>query len=364
MTTESHQERPLPTLMRAIGYSKNTAIDDAEALVEREVPLPKIGPHDLLVEVHAVSVNPVDVKQRAHAGSGGFRVLGYDAAGVVVAAGSSVTLFEPGDHVYYAGALNRPGSNAHYQAVDERIVGRKPASLDWADAAALPLTTLTAYEALFDKLHLTETSEGTLLIVGAAGGVGSIMIQLVKVLAPRVRVIGTASRPESQQWVRSLGADAVVDHGGDLAAHVLEAAPDGVDWIFTSASAKPGAVASYVRIAKPFGQIVAIDARPPRRGSAERQSALLALGVHVRPLDASQRRSDRTAPHPEPRRRTRRRGAHPHHGDRATVSAGCRAADRGAPHRRVGAGHRKGRDRPRLTRSSASHPTLTTHTSL
>ncbi|GAA2246573.1 zinc-binding alcohol dehydrogenase family protein [Herbiconiux moechotypicola] len=245
--------------MAAVGYSANRPIDAPDALISSTIPVPKIGPHDLLVEVRAVSVNPVDVKQRAHANPGGFRVLGYDAAGVVVARGESVTLFEEGAHVYYAGAIDRPGSNAHYQAVDERIVGRKPASLSWADAAALPLTALTAYEALFDKLQLTETSSGTLLIVGAAGGVGSIMIQLAKVLAPRVRVIGTASRPETQDWVRSLGADEVVDHAGDLAENVLAAAPDGVDWIFTAASAKPGAVDSYVRIAKPFGQIVAID---------------------------------------------------------------------------------------------------------
>ncbi len=245
--------------MRAIGYAANHPVDHVEALIQRDVAVPDIGPHDLLVEVRAVSVNPVDLKQRAHANSRGFRVLGYDAAGVVVETGDAVTLFEKGDHVYYAGALDRPGSNAQFQAVDERIVGRKPASLGWADAAALPLTTLTAYEALFDKLRLTGTSTGTLLIVGAAGGVGSIMIQLAKELAPRVRVIGTASRPESAEWVMSLGADAVIDHSGDLAANVLAAVPKGVDWIFTAASAQPGAVASYVRIAKPFGQIVAID---------------------------------------------------------------------------------------------------------
>jgi len=245
--------------MRAIGFTENRPADHDDALVERNVSRPEVGPHDLLVEVRAVSVNPVDVKQRARAYANGFRVLGYDAAGVVVETGAAVTLFEEGDHVYYAGALDRPGSNAQFQAVDERIVGRKPASLDWADAAALPLTTLTAYEALFDKLHLTATSTGTLLIVGAAGGVGSIMIQLAKVLAPGVTVIGTASRPETSQWITALGADAVVDHSGDLAANVLAVSPEGVDWIFTAASAHPGAVPAYVRIAKPFGQIVAID---------------------------------------------------------------------------------------------------------
>ncbi len=247
------------TDIRAVGYEANLPVDDPAALIDSRVPTPRVGPHDLLVRVHAVSVNPVDVKRRAGAKTSGLRVLGYDAAGVVERVGSAVTLFEPGDNVYYAGALDRPGSNAELQAVDERIVGRKPASLDFADAAALPLTTLTAWESLFDKLHLTATSSGTLLIVGAAGGVGSIMIQLVKTLLPGVKVVATASREESRRWVTDLGADAVVDHSGDLAANVLAAEPAGVDWIFTAASARPGAVAAYVRIAKPFGQIVAID---------------------------------------------------------------------------------------------------------
>lgn len=259
MTDNSGDERTISATMRAIGFEANHPIDAPDALVAREVPRPDLRPHDVLVQVRAVSVNPVDVKQRAHAHPHELRVLGYDAAGVVVETGSAVTLFEVGDHVYYAGALNRPGSNAQFQAVDERIVGRKPTSLGWADAAALPLTTLTAYEALFDKLRLSHDSAGTLLIVGAAGGVGSIMIQLAKALAPQVRVIATASRPETSEWVTSLGADVVVDHRGDLAENVLAVSPEGVDWIFTSTSAHPGAVASYVRIAKPFGQIVAID---------------------------------------------------------------------------------------------------------
>lgn len=248
------------TDIRAVGYSENLPVDNPRSLIDTRIARPKLRPHDLLVQVEAVSVNPVDVKQRAHSQpSQGVRVLGYDAAGTVVATGTEVTLFEPGDHVYYAGALNRSGSNAELHAVDERIVGRKPASLNFADAAALPLTTITAWEALFDKLRLTATSHGTLLIVGAAGGVGSIMIQLAKHLLPNVRVIGTASREESSAWVMELGADDVVDHSGDLAANVLEVAPDGVDWIFTSASSQPGAVPAYVRVTKPFGAIVAID---------------------------------------------------------------------------------------------------------
>lgn len=253
------EQQAVPAFMDAIGYTANKPIGEPDALISRRVPVPQLGAHDLLIEVRAVGVNPVDVKQRANASADGFRILGYDAAGVVVATGDGVTLFEVGAHVYYAGAIDRPGSNARFQAVDERIVGRKPASLTWSDAAALPLTTLTAYEALFDKLQLSSTSRGTLLIVGAAGGVGSIMIQLAKALAPGVRVIGTASRPESQRWVLSLGADEVVDRAGDLAENVLAKAPEGVDWVFTAASAEPDAVTSYVRITKPFGQIVAID---------------------------------------------------------------------------------------------------------
>ena len=186
-------------------------------------------------------------------------MLGFDAAGVVVETGAAVTLFDPGDTVYYAGALDRTGTDARLHAVDERLVGRKPASLSFAEAAALPLTALTAWEALVEKLRLTESSTGALVVVGGAGGVGSIMIQLAKALAPRVRVIASASRPETQDWVRAMGADEVVDHHGDLAAQVLALEPGGVERIFTSASERPGAVASYVRMAKPFGQIAAID---------------------------------------------------------------------------------------------------------
>lgn len=256
MTSTKNSEA---AVMTAIGYDDNRPVDHPRALIAEELARPIVGPRDLLVEIHAVSVNPVDVKQRANTDPHGFRVLGFDAAGIVVDTGAAVTLFKKGDHVFYAGAIDRPGSNAQYQAVDERIVGRKPASVDWGDAAALPLTALTAYEALFDKLRLSPSSSGTLLVVGAAGGVGSIMIQLVKALAPGVRVIGTASRPESSRWVKSLGADAVVNHSGDLAENVLEASPGGVDWIFTPASAQRDAVTAYVRMAKPFGQIVAID---------------------------------------------------------------------------------------------------------
>lgn len=182
-------------------------------LSEIELPIPEATGHDLLVEVKAISVNPVDTKVRAGFSGDTPRVLGWDAVGVAKAVGPQVTLFAPGDEVWYAGALGRPGSNSEFQLVDERIVALKPRTLDNASAAALPLTAITAWELLFDRLGVTRGgNEGdTLLIVGAAGGVGSILTQLASKLT-RMTVIGTASRPESQQWVRNAGAHHVIDH--------------------------------------------------------------------------------------------------------------------------------------------------------
>ncbi len=249
------------TTTTAIGYEKNLPATDPEALTAREVEVPALEPHDLLVEVEAVSVNPVDVKLRAGAPTGGFRVLGFDAAGVVREVGSAVTLFAPGDEVFYAGSIDRPGTNQRLHVVDERITGRKPATLSFADTASLPLTAITAWETLFDRLHLTETSTGTLLVIGATGGVGAIMLQLAEALLPNVTVIATASDAERAAWVQSLGAEHVVDHhGGDLAAQVLEISPDGADWVFTAHS--DGQVETYAKIVRPFGHIVAIDDGP------------------------------------------------------------------------------------------------------
>lgn len=244
----------------AIGYHRNLPISAPESLVTEQVPVPELGPHDLLVEVEAVSVNPVDVKLRAGASSGGFRVLGFDAAGVVRSIGTDVTLFQPGDEVFYAGSIDRPGTNQRLHTVDERIVGRKPSALSFADAASLPLTGITAWETLFDRLHLTPESTGTLLVIGATGGVGSIMLQLAQALLPDVTVIATASDPDRETWVRDLGAEHTVNHHGDLAAQVLAVAPDGVDWVFTAHS--EGQVELYVRIVRPFGHVVAIDDGP------------------------------------------------------------------------------------------------------
>jgi zinc-binding alcohol dehydrogenase family protein len=205
--------------MKAIGFFHNGPIDRDDALVALDLPDPVPGPRDLLVEVRAVSVNPVDTKVRRNATppAGEPRILGYDAAGVVRAVGSEVTLFKPGDAVWHAGAIGRPGTNAELHAVDERIVGRKPSSLSFAEAAALPLTAITAWELLFDRLQVAQGGgDGdAILVTGAAGGVGSILVQLARELTG-LTVIGTASRPETQAWVSSLGAHHVIDHAQPL----------------------------------------------------------------------------------------------------------------------------------------------------
>jgi NADPH:quinone reductase len=223
-------------------------------LVDDTVDVPQPGPHDLLVEVRAVSVNPVDTKVRT-GGSGDRRILGFDAAGTVAAIGSDVTRFTVGDEVYYAGDITRPGSNAQFQAVDGRIVGRKPTSLSFAEAAAMPLTTITAWESLFDLFRATQDTTGALVVVGAAGGVGSILVQLARVLT-RLRIIGTASRPESVDWVRAMGAHDVIDHR-ELSSAIRRLVPGGVDYLFTSYSKDQ--VEVYRDIVRPFGEIVAID---------------------------------------------------------------------------------------------------------
>lgn len=182
-----------------------------------ELPMPQAKGHDILVEIKAISVNPVDTKVRAGFASDTPRVLGWDAVGVVKAIGDAVTLFAPGDEVWYAGALGRAGSNSEFQLVDERIVALKPKTLDNASAAALPLTAITAWELLFDRLGVQRGGNAgdTLLIVGAAGGVGSILTQLARKLT-KMTVIGTASRPQSQKWVHDAGAHHVIDHNQPL----------------------------------------------------------------------------------------------------------------------------------------------------
>ncbi|HEY2279271.1 MAG TPA: zinc-binding alcohol dehydrogenase family protein [Streptosporangiaceae bacterium] len=242
--------------MRAVGYRTPLPISDPASLEDLEIPVPEPGPRDLLVRVEAVSVNPVDVKTRASADPGGEpKILGYDAAGVVVATGPDVTLFSPGDEVYYAGSIDRPGTDAQFHLVDERITGHKPRSLDFGQAAALPLTTIAAWESLFDRLRLNPESSGVLLVLGAAGGVGSMVTQLARALT-RMVIVGTASRPESQQWVLDHGAHHVIDHH-NLAQGVRGISPDGVTHIFSAHTA--GSIDDFAEILQPYGAIVAID---------------------------------------------------------------------------------------------------------
>jgi NADPH2:quinone reductase len=244
------------TRIHAVGVGHGGPIDAPNALVDVEIEIADPGPRDLLVEVRAVSVNPVDVKVRAGASPGdSARILGWDAAGVVRAVGSDVTFFEVGDEVYYAGSIGRTGSDADLQLVDERIVGHKPITLTYAEAAALPLTTITAWETLFDRLALTADSDGTLLVMAAAGGVGSMVVQLARQLT-NLTVIGTASRPETADWARRMGAHHIVDHHR-LVDTVTQVAPNGIDHIFTPFST--GNIEAFVQLLKPRGAIVAID---------------------------------------------------------------------------------------------------------
>lgn len=222
--------------MRAVGYKKSLPIDQAESLIDLDIDKPAPQARDLLVQVKAISVNPVDTKVRKRAAPKDGeppKILGYDATGVVAAVGSEATLFKPGDEVWYAGSIIRPGTNSEFHLVDERIVGRKPKSLDFAAAAALPLTSITAWEMLFDRFGVPRGGgEGkSLLIIGGAGGVGSIAIQLARTLT-KLTVIATASRPETQSWCKELGAHHVIDHGKPMGEQLKERGHRFVDYIF------------------------------------------------------------------------------------------------------------------------------------
>lgn len=228
--------------MKAIGFVTSLPINDESSLFEFETATLVPGPRDLLVRVRAVSVNPVDWKQRQRAAQTTLaapKILGYDASGVVEAVGSEVSLFAVGDEVFYAGSIQRQGTNAELHLVDERIVGRKPASLSDAEAAALPLTSITAWEAIFDRLRVPEGGGAgqTILILGGAGGVGSIAIQLAEQLTG-LEVIATASRDESARWCRDLGADAIADHR-DLVASVRGPGRQHVDFILCTNQSGP-----------------------------------------------------------------------------------------------------------------------------
>jgi zinc-binding alcohol dehydrogenase family protein len=221
--------------MKAVAYRQPLPIDKPAALEDLDLPAPVPGARDLLVRVKAVSVNPVDTKVRkggALAAGQTSRVLGWDAVGVVEATGSGVTLFKPGERVYYAGTINRPGANSELHAVDERIVALAPKSLDDAQAAALPLTTITAYELLFDRLRVAKGGGAgqTLLVIGGAGGVGSILIQLARQLT-QLKVVATASRAETRQWCLDLGAHAVIDHTRPLFGELKAAGLGQADYV-------------------------------------------------------------------------------------------------------------------------------------
>ena len=248
--------------MKAVAYQKNLPIDDPSALQDIELPDPVATGRDLLVEVKGISVNPVDYKIRKgrQPAAGQWGVLGWDAAGIVRAVGPDVTLFKPGDRVWYAGDISRQGSNAELQLVDERIVGRMPARLGFAEAAALPLTAITAWELLFDRLGVApgkRPTKDSLLIVGAAGGVGSILTQLASRLTS-LTVIGTASRPETRAWVRELGAHHVIDHSQPFAEELTRIGLKHVTMV-ADLNDSEGHFAQIADVIAPQGRFALID---------------------------------------------------------------------------------------------------------
>ncbi|MDD3576909.1 MAG: zinc-binding alcohol dehydrogenase family protein [Halothiobacillus sp.] len=252
--------------MKAVGYRESLPISEENALIDFELPDPQPGGRDLLVAVKAVSVNPVDTKVRRNTqpAEGETKVLGWDASGVVQAVGPGVTLFKPGDEVWYAGSIARPGSNVELHLVDERIVGYKPKSLSHAEAAALPLTSITAWELLFDRLGVLPGKSPTnqsLLIIGAAGGVGSILVQLARRLTG-LTVIGTASRPETTEWVRSLGAHHVIDHSKPLAEELRKTGLSNVTHV-ASLTQTGQHFADIVEALAPQGKLALIDDPDP-----------------------------------------------------------------------------------------------------
>jgi zinc-binding alcohol dehydrogenase family protein len=248
--------------MKAVGYTQSLAINENDALIDVDIEKPSASGRDLLVKINAIAVNPVDykIRQRVNPEAGTPKILGWDAVGEVVEIGADVSEFAVGDRVYYAGDLTRQGTNAEFQLVDERIVGHAPKTLSDSEAAALPLTTITAYELLFEHLALAqqqEKSDEVVLVVGAAGGVGSIMLQLLKTLTGAT-VIATASRQSSKDWVVSLGADYVVDHSKPLAQQI-EALNIGQVTHVASLNNTGAYVEAFVEVMKPKGKLALID---------------------------------------------------------------------------------------------------------
>jgi len=248
------------TIMKAVAYQKAGPITSPESLVDIELDTPVAKGHDLLVRVQAISVNPVDTKIRKNiSAESGWKVLGWDAVGVVEATGDKVTQFKVGDVVWYAGALNRQGSNSELQLVDERIVGHKPKILEATEAAALPLTAITAWEMLFDRLQVPKTAPAntTILVIGGAGGVGSITIQLLKQLT-NLTIITTASRPETKEWVEQLGADYVLDHHEPLAPQIKQLGLNAPSYVFSTTQTDQH-LSDIVELIAPQGHFGLID---------------------------------------------------------------------------------------------------------
>lgn len=248
--------------MRAIGYQTPLPIDAAASLVDLDLPDPQPTGHDVLVAVEAISVNPADVKVRTSSAppAGEWKVLGWDAAGTVLATGPKATRFRPGDRVYYAGDITRPGSYSALHCVDERIVGHMPASLDFAEAAALPLTAITAWEALFDRLDVRKPVPGAapaVLIIGGAGGVGSIATQLARQLTG-LTVIATASRRETRDWVQRMGAHHLLDHSQPLAPQVQALGLGAPAFVFSTTQTQQH-LADIAELIAPQGRFALID---------------------------------------------------------------------------------------------------------
>lgn len=245
--------------MKAIGYYQSLPIDEAQSLIDVTLPDPVVSGHDILVAVKAIAVNPVDTKIRRNVqpAEGELKILGWDAAGIVVAVGPDVTLFKAGDEVWYAGDLTRAGTNSEFHLVDERLVAKKPKSLGFEEAAALPLTSLTAWELLFDRLQVSDKQKGTLLITGAAGGVGSVLVQLARKLT-QLTIIGTASRPDSVQWILDNGAHHVIDHSKHMKSQLESLGYPEVDYVISLTHSDEHAPA-LIDALKPQGKFALID---------------------------------------------------------------------------------------------------------
>ena len=266
--------------MKVISFHQSLPVSDPESFLDLSADKPTPRAHDLLVEVRAIGINPVDAKIRAGGGpgspSGDLKILGWDAAGIVRAVGPDATLFAPGDEVFYAGSVDRPGCYAEFQCVDERIVGRKPQTVGFAESAAMPLTTITAWEMLFDRLKVDRAQEGSVLIVGGAGGVGSIATQLARELT-KLNVLATASRPDTRDWCLKMGAHYVVDHRLPLSNQVKAIVPGGVNYVM-----------ALTKVEDHFDEI--IESMAP-------QSALALIENPARPLEITKLKPKSIAMH-------------------------------------------------------------------